>query len=51
MRDIGFIRDDPRLNWQNAFWGVWVPQEQNRAGLIKAQSGQYLTRSRLGHDI
>ncbi|KAH9686973.1 Disease resistance protein [Citrus sinensis] len=27
-----------------AFWGVWAPQEQIRAGLVKAQSGQYLAR-------
>ncbi|KAH9671324.1 MoCF biosynth domain-containing protein [Citrus sinensis] len=49
-RDAGFIRGDPHLNWQDAFWGVWAPQEQIRAGLLKAQSGQYLTRSGLGHD-
>ncbi|KAK9232123.1 hypothetical protein WN943_022366 [Citrus x changshan-huyou] len=50
-RDAGFIRGDPHLNWQDAFWGVWAPQEQIRAGLVKAQSGQYLVRSGLGHDI
>ncbi|KAH9705029.1 hypothetical protein KPL70_011714 [Citrus sinensis] len=50
-RDAGFIRGDPHLNWQDAFWGVWAPQEQIRAGLVKAQSGQYLARSGLGHDI
>ncbi|KAH9763597.1 Integrase catalytic domain-containing protein [Citrus sinensis] len=49
-RDAGFIRGDPHLNWQDAFWGVWAPQEQIRAGLVKAQSGQYLARSGLGHD-
>ena len=49
-RDAKFIRGDPHLNWQDAFRGVWAPQEQNRAGLVKAQSGQYLARSRLGYD-
>ncbi|KAH9671838.1 putative DNA helicase MCM8 [Citrus sinensis] len=50
-RDAGFIRGDPHLNWQDAFWGAWAPQEQIRAGLVKAQSGQYLARYGLGHDI
>ena len=27
-----------------------MPQEQNRTGLIKAQSGQYLIMSGLGYD-
>ncbi|KAH9648018.1 Fe2OG dioxygenase domain-containing protein [Citrus sinensis] len=50
-RDAGFVRGDPHLNWQDAFWGVWALQEQIRAGLVKAQSGQYLAKSGLGHDI
>ena len=45
-RDARFIWGDPHPNGQDAFWGVWVPQEQNHADLIKAQSGQYLVRSR-----
>lgn len=48
--DPGFIKGDPHLNWQNAFWSVWTPQEQNRASLIKVQNGQYPAKSGLGHD-
>ena len=33
------------------FANVWAPQEQIRAGLVKTQSGEYLVRSGLGHDI
>ena len=32
------------------FWGVWASQQQNHTGLVKAQSGQYLAKSGLGHD-
>ena len=49
-RDVGFIRGDLHLNWQDAFCDIWAPQEQNRAGLVKVQSRQYHVRSGLGHD-
>ena len=50
MRDAKFIKGDLHLNWQDAFWGIRAPQEQNHVGFVKAQSGQYLARSELGHD-
>ena len=50
-RGVRFIRGDPHLNWQDVFSDVCVPLKQNRTSLIKAQSGQYLAKPGLGHDI